>query len=44
MVVGDPGVGKTYLLKTFTTGKYPDDFIPTVIDQDIATVTVSYSR
>lgn len=35
LVVGDSGVGKTSLLSTYATRKYPTDHVPTVFDNFI---------
>ena len=33
LVIGDPNVGKTTMIKSYTTGEYLDSYAPTVYDE-----------
>ena len=40
VIVGDAHVGKTCILITKQTGKFPENYIPTVFDNCVTEITV----
>ncbi|KAH6907462.1 GTP-binding protein rho5 [Coprinopsis sp. MPI-PUGE-AT-0042] len=41
VIVGDGDCGKTCLLTTFVKGKFPDVYVPTVIEPELSTTTIT---